>query len=108
MEHKVKSYTRRLKNGKTITVRAHTRKGKDGRSQSPSSGDDLILKNIRSLAESDNVGKSNKRAENFLIKAGILTRDRDGEIQFTKGYDLPKGKQKIAQKALDLYEEICG
>lgn len=30
MEHKVKSYTRRLKNGKTITVKAHTRKGKDG------------------------------------------------------------------------------
>lgn len=30
MEHKVKSYTRRLKNGKTVTVRAHSRKGKDG------------------------------------------------------------------------------
>ena len=33
MEHNVKSYQRRLKNGKTITVRAYTRKGKDGRNK---------------------------------------------------------------------------
>lgn len=33
MKHNVKSYQRRLKNGKTITVRAYTRKGKDGKSK---------------------------------------------------------------------------
>lgn len=36
MEHNVKSYQRRLKNGKTITVRAYTRKGKDGKSKKDS------------------------------------------------------------------------
>ena len=47
MEHNVKSYQRRLKNGKTITVRAYTRKGKDGKSKKDSaskgaSGDELM------------------------------------------------------------------
>lgn len=32
MEHQVKSYKRRTKSGKVITVRAHSRKGKDGAS----------------------------------------------------------------------------
>lgn len=31
MEHKVKSYKRRTKSGKTVTVKAHSRKGKDAR-----------------------------------------------------------------------------
>lgn len=30
MEYKVKSYTRRTKSGKTVTVKAHIRKGKGG------------------------------------------------------------------------------
>ena len=52
MEHNVKSYQRRLKNGKTITVRAYTRKGKDGRNKKDSasksaSGDELIFKKVK-------------------------------------------------------------
>ena len=31
MEHKVKSYKRRTKSGKVVTVKAHNRKGKDAR-----------------------------------------------------------------------------
>lgn len=51
MEHNVKSYQRRLKNGKTITVRAYTRKGKDGRNKKDSasksaSGDELMKLNL--------------------------------------------------------------
>lgn len=38
MDHKVKSYKRRTKSGKIITVRAHSRKGKDYTSKSLKKG----------------------------------------------------------------------
>ena len=38
MEHQVKTYTRRTRSGKNVTVRAHTRKGKDGAPKSKGKG----------------------------------------------------------------------
>lgn len=43
MEHKVKTYKRRTKTGKIVTVKAHTRKGKDGVKQN-GAGEELKSK----------------------------------------------------------------
>nr|UVM88451.1 MAG: hypothetical protein [Bacteriophage sp.]DAT06195.1 MAG TPA: hypothetical protein [Caudoviricetes sp.]UVX48025.1 MAG: hypothetical protein [Bacteriophage sp.]UVY04325.1 MAG: hypothetical protein [Bacteriophage sp.]UVY15518.1 MAG: hypothetical protein [Bacteriophage sp.] len=99
MKHNVKSYQRRLKNGKTITVRAYTRKGKDGKGKkdSPSmadSGDELM----KLKAKLKKFGELNLSDEE-RVKLGMLPYKEEQEKKRTEYYNTKAGKDEMTRYA---------
>ena len=92
-EKQIKSYTRRTKSGKTVTVRAHSAKY--------DAADDLV----KSLLKKKGSGKE---FEHAVDTKGVdkLIKDRgDGDFQFVDAHEVPRRNRKFFDKVFSAYED---
>lgn len=107
MEHKVKTYTRRTSSGKNVTVRAHTRRGKDGTPKSEGKGGyyKKYQKDIDEIMEQTGIGlKDAIRAHSDYMR-NDYNPENDGPKRRSKRweasvrYEWGKRKQKRAAES---------